>query len=92
MPVNEMAGELKIKAHNESINEFVRECKVYFEQLDAFKKHVNVIVPIKELEVNYYKEFYDFLQRYEETNAKKAKASDPQVVQLLSGDTKVDLK
>lgn len=92
MPVNEMAGEFKIKAHNEAINEFVRECKDYLEQLEAFKKHVKAIVPIKELEVNYYKEFSDFLQRYEETNAKKAKPSDPQVVQLLSGDTKVDLK
>ncbi len=80
MPVNEMAGEFKIKAHNESIIEFVRECKDYLEQLDAFKKHVKAIVPIKEMEVNYYKEFSDFLQRYEETNAKKAKPSDPQVV------------
>jgi hypothetical protein len=50
------------------------------------------IVPINELEVNYYKEFSEFLQRYEETNVKKAKPSDPHFMQLLSGDSKVDLK
>ena len=80
MPVNESAGDFKIKAHNEAINEFVRECKDYLEQLEAFKKHVKAIVPIKELEVQYYKEFSDFLTRYEETNSKKAKPNDPHVV------------
>jgi len=92
MPVNETAGDLKLKSHNEAINEFVRECKDYLEQLDAFKKHVKAIVPIKEMEVQYYKEFSDFLARYEETNAKKAKNTDPPVVQLLTGDSRVDLK
>jgi hypothetical protein len=87
-----MAGEFKIKAHNEAINEFVRECKDYLEQLQAFKKHVKAIVPIKEQEVQYYKEFSDFLVRYEDTNGKKAKAGDPAVVQLLTGESKVDLK
>lgn len=38
MPVNEMAGDLKLKAHNESINEFVRDTRDYMEQLEAFKK------------------------------------------------------
>ena len=80
MPVNEMAGEYKIKAHNEGINEFVRECKDYLEQLSIFKKHLKMIVPIKEQEVQYYKDFSDFLQRYEETNAKRAKPTDPQVI------------
>jgi hypothetical protein len=31
MPVNESAGDYKLKAHNEAINEFVRECKDYLE-------------------------------------------------------------
>ena len=53
---------------------------------------MKAIVPIKEQEVQYYKEFSDFLVRYEETNGKKAKAGDPAVVQLLTGDSKVDLK
>jgi hypothetical protein len=34
---------------------------------------VKAIVPIKEMEVNYYKDFADFLVKYEESNAKKAK-------------------
>ena len=74
-----MAGDIKLKNYNEQINEFVRECRDYLEQLEAFKKHVKAIVPIKEMEVNYYKEFSDFLVKYEETNSKKAKPTDPQV-------------
>jgi hypothetical protein len=92
MPVNESAGDFKIKAHNEAINEFVRECKDYLEQLEAFKKHVKAIVPIKELEVQYYKEFSDFLSRYEETNTKRAKPSDPPVVHLVTGESRIDIK
>lgn len=61
VPVNEMAGEHQVKAHNEAINDFVRDCRDYLEHLKGFKKHIKVIVPIKEAEVNYYKEFVDFL-------------------------------
>ena len=71
MPVNEMAGDLKLKAHNETINDFVRDCRDYLEHLKGFKKHIKTIVPIKEAEVLYYKEFVDFLVKYEDTNTKK---------------------
>jgi hypothetical protein len=53
---------------------------------------VKAIVPIKEMEVNYYKDFADFLVKYEESNAKKAKSDDPLVARLLTGDTRLDLK
>lgn len=92
MPVNEMAGDLKLKAHNEAINEFVRDTRDYLEQLEAFKKQVKAIVPIKEMEVSYYKDFADFLVKYEENMSKKAKAEDPLTVKLLTGDSKLDLK
>lgn len=62
------------------------------EQLEAFKKQVKAIVPIKEMEVSYYKDFADFLVKYEDNNAKKAKADDPLTVRLLTGDSKIDLK
>ncbi len=88
--MNEMAGEYKLKAHNESINEFVRDCKEYLEQLEGFKKQVKAIVPIKEMEVNYYREFSDFLTKYEETNTKKQKAGDPPSMRLVTGG--LDLK
>jgi sorting nexin-1/2 len=91
MPVNEMAGDLKIKSHNESINDFVRDCRDYLEHLKGFKKHIKVIVPIKEAEVNYYREFVDFLVKYEDTNAKKHRVGDPSV-SLLTGENKIDLK
>jgi len=38
MPVNEMAGDLKLKSHNEAINEFVRDTRDYMESLETFKK------------------------------------------------------
>lgn len=91
MPVNEMAGDIKLKSHNESIMDFVRDCRDYLEQLKGFKKHVKTIVPIKEMEVNYYREFVDFLVKYEETNGKKARPGDP-TVSLLTGDQRIDLK
>jgi hypothetical protein len=91
MPVNEMAGDLKIKAYNDQINDFVRDCRDYIENLKGFKKHIKVIVPLKEQEVNYYKEFVDFLIKYEETNTKKAKLGDP-TVSLLTGEARIDLK
>lgn len=85
MPVNEMAGDIKLKSHNEGINDFVRDCRDYLEHLKGFKKHIKVIVPIKEAEVNYYKEFVDFLVKYEDTNSKKSRPGDP-TVSLLTGD------
>lgn len=101
MPINEMAGEHKLKQYNDSksfyiliniaINDFVRDCKDYTEHLKGFKKHIKVIVPIKEAEVTYYKEFVDFLMKYEETNTKKQRPGDPSV-QLLTGDGRIDLK
>ena len=48
-------------------------------------------MPIKEAEVTYYKEFVDFLCKYEETNQKKLRIGDPSV-QLLTGDGRIDLK
>ena len=48
MPVNEMAGDLKLKGYNEQINDFVRDCRDYIEHFKGFKKHIKVIVPLKE--------------------------------------------
>ena len=44
------------------------------------------------MEVSYYKDFADFLVKYEENMSKKAKAEDPLTVKLLTGDSKLDLK
>ena len=92
MPVNEAAGDLKLKSYNESINDFVRDSREYLEHLKHFKKHLKVIVPIKEAEVSYYKEFVEFLIKYEETNAKKQKPGDPAMIFLLTGEQRVDMK
>ena len=86
-----MAAEVKIKQNNDAINEFVKECGEFLVHLKKFKKQVKVIVPIKEQEVIHYKDFVDFLIKYEELNVKKATPDLPQV-NILIGDNKVDLK
>lgn len=69
--------------------------------LKNFKQHIHQITPMKETELKYYKQFADFLQKYEEGNEKeKQSAMTPQVksqdefghVRLVSGDTKAHLK
>jgi len=60
--------------------------------LKSFKKHIKVILPIKESEIHYYKQFVDFLIKYEEINSKKAAGSDQQIINLLIGDNKIDIK
>ena len=52
------------------------------DQLKNFKQHIKLIVPMKEEELNYYKQFADFLNKYEVTNEKHSEAS----VKLISGD------
>lgn len=47
------------------------------ENLKKFKKSIKTIVPIKEQEVQYYRDFIDFLQKYEDGNIKKATPDDP---------------
>lgn len=77
--------------YNERINDFVRDCKEFLEHLKKFKKSIKEIVPIKEQEVLYYKNFIDFLISYEENNSKKAQPGDP-VTNLLTGEHKTDMK
>ena len=67
-----MASEIKIKQNNDAINDFVKECGEFLLHLKKFKKQVKIIVPIKEQEVNHYKDFVDFLIKYEELNVKKS--------------------
>jgi hypothetical protein len=86
-----MAMDSKIKQNNDSINDFVKECGEFLMHLKKFKKQVKVIVPIKEQEVIHYKDFVDFLIKYEEMNVKKIN-QDAAPVNLLVGDSKIDLK
>ena len=57
----------------------------------AFKKHIKLIVPMKEEELKYYKQFADFLNKYEETNEKHVGNTD-KPVKLISGDSQSALK
>ena len=73
------------------------------DHLKNFKQHIHQITPMKETELKYYKQFADFLQKYEEGNEKeKANSITPGQssgaadkyahVKLVSGDTKAHLK
>jgi sorting nexin-1/2 len=49
---------------------FVRESQALLQSLTAFKNQMKVLVPIKEQEVAHYRQFVDFLGRYEEVTAR----------------------
>ena len=84
MPVNEMAGEHKLKYYNDSVNDFVKDCKEYLEHLKNFKKEIKVIVPLKNQELAYYKNFVDFIVKYEELNLRKPSGDQP--ITFMSGE------
>lgn len=57
--------------------------------LKEFKNHIKQIVPMKEEELRYYKQFADFLNKYEEANEKTTEGAQPKGTQirLISGDS-----
>lgn len=61
----------------------MKDCNDLIIHLRKFKKQIKIIVPIKEQELLYYKNFVDFLVKYEEINSKKG--TEPDVISLLSG-------
>ena len=83
LPIQETNDDLKIKQYNEGIQDFVKECKDVLDHLRRFKKQIKMIVPIKEQEVIYNREFVDFLVKYEEINLKKPRPDDPFIALLV---------
>ena len=61
MPIIEDVEEFLLNKYNAQINDFIRDCRDFMENLKKFKKSIKTIDPIKELEVQYYKDFIDFL-------------------------------
>lgn len=66
----EQYGENKIQDYQEMIRSFIKEQKIIMNHLNKFKTYINNIVPLKEQELRYYKEFASFLAKYEEGNEK----------------------
>jgi len=62
------------------------------EYLKNFKEHIAKIVPMKEQELRYYKQFADFLQKYEEGSARATDQTPGSSVRLVSGESKAHLK
>jgi len=48
----------------------VKEQKQLMDYLKNFKTHIHQIVPMKEQELKYYKQFTDFLHKYEVSSEK----------------------
>ena len=67
------AGDLKLKAYNEIINDFVKDSKDLMIILKLFKKQIKVIVPLKEQELTFYRHFLEFAGKYEDINTKNIK-------------------
>lgn len=62
--------------------------------LKNFKTYIQAIVPMKEHELRYYKQFADFLKKYEEAQQKTSAqigANDDKLVKLASGDSAANL-
>lgn len=71
IPVNEGGSdEYKIKRYNdEFINGFIKDCNLLMQALMIFQNQMKVVVPMKDQEVMYYKNFVDFLAKYEEVSS-----------------------
>lgn len=80
-----MASDFTLKMYNARINDFVKDCGDFIAHLKKFKKQIKFIVPIKEQEVMHYKDFVEFLIKYEELNIKKQTQEEPFTATLLSG-------
>lgn len=87
-----------MKNYSEIVNEFIKDCKDIIFHLKTFKRQIKTIVPQKQQELAFYRNFVDFLVKYEETNTKSCQpigttSVDEMNVTLLSGDNKkVDIK
>lgn len=79
IPVNEEgADEYKIKRYNDDvINGFIRDCRVLMQALSTFNNQMKVVVPMKDQEVMYYKNFVDFLVKYEEVSTQAGTSMVP---------------
>ena len=65
--VDEDVGELKIKQYNENVNGFVRECRDMLDHMKRFKKAIKAVVPVKNHELQFFRDLGGFLGRYEQT-------------------------
>jgi thiamine phosphate synthase YjbQ (UPF0047 family) len=71
IPLVEDAEEFKIKQYNQQISDFIKEIRDLIAILKVFKKHTKAIVPIREQELFFYKNYLDFLVKYEDVSNKK---------------------
>ena len=92
----EQYGENKMEEYTNQIRLFVKEQKTLLDHLKKFKVYINNIVPLKEQELRYYKQFAGFLAKYEDGNEKGEEQSSLgnkySHVKIISGESKSHLK
>lgn len=91
--VNERYEERDQKIFLEETLEFIADQKLLLTHLQSFNEKLRGMLPIKQAEKEYYKQFSVFLSRYEETKNKKSnKTGELAHVQLISGEGQDNLK
>ena len=85
-----------MEEYTNQIRLFVKEQKTLLDHLKKFKVYINNIVPLKEQELRYYKQFAGFLAKYEDGNEKGEEQSSLgnkySHVKIISGESKSHLK
>ena len=84
--------ETTVAKYHANIVEFQKEQQVLMDYLRQFKTHIKQIVPMKQQELTYYRQFADFLQKYEDSNENSKVEGAHNHVRLVSGDSKAHLK
>lgn len=93
LEVNEKYEERDLKIFLEETLEFINDQKQLMVHLQSFNERLRSMLPIKQAEKEYYKQFSIFLSRYEETkNKKSGQKGELAHVQLISGDGQDNLK
>lgn len=59
-------GDGVFAKYSADINDFVKEQKILLGHLKNFKQYIGAIVPMKEQELKLYRQFADFLTKYED--------------------------
>ena len=86
LQVQEDYDSASVGRFGHEISQFVLDQKTVLTHLIAFKKQLKAIVPIKEQEMKYYKDFAQFLEKYEDSkNAASNQTGALAHVKLISG-------
>ena len=86
-------GDGVFAKYSADITDFVKEQKILLGHLKNFKQYIGAIVPMKEQELKLYRQFAEFLEKYEEGQQKtNVSLGEKNHVKLVSADSQSNLK